>query len=161
MAILNATLPKVNSKTVHALETIGFILLSKSSFADALTIGATLTIGSTQKVVLSIRDLVSEPLTVEEFESQPFQARSRYLVTLVGQDGRLSKIHVSTSREFEIRPALYQIGGRRPIQLIGRKFQSSKQDLELLLEHIEKLKAMDFNGLELRLMVDGLRLFQA
>ncbi len=108
-----------------------------------------------------IRDLVSEPLTPQEFLRRPYVRRSRYLV--LGQEGsRYRQFYLGCSEEFlapsQLRLALYEPEGEKPVELIGSPFESHVADRKALLRMLEQWQNKSFGDLVLRIYADDLRL---
>lgn len=111
--------------------------------------------------VISIRDLVSQPLTPQEFMRRPFTRRTRYLMRGV-EAGVKKQFYLGTSQEFysngQLRMGLYLPGSVRPEELIARPFENSPFDRRLLYQAVLELAGYDFGRLQLRILADDLRL---
>jgi hypothetical protein len=107
--------------------------------------------------VSSIRDLVRQPLTPEEFLRRPFVRRSRYLISS-NEAGKFRRFYLGCSSEYaapsQLRLALYAPNTPKIVDLISRPFGPSvgerKQLAKLLLNCLDK----DFDDLVLRVFAD-------
>lgn len=111
--------------------------------------------------VLGIRDLVTQPLTPQEFMRRPFTRRTRYLIK-GRENGILKQFYLGTSLEFhtagQLRLALYRPGALRPEELLARPFENEPYDRRLLYQSLLQLAEYDFGHLQLRVLADDLRL---
>jgi len=116
-----------------------------------------------QIVVRSIRDLVREPLTPEEFLRRPFIRRSRWLVRAFEiEHKRFRQFYLGSSLEFEapcqLRIALFDPHEPFPKKLLFRPIEPTMQDRKLLARALLKWRDKDFGGLQLGIYSDDLRL---
>lgn len=112
--------------------------------------------------ILSIRDLVRQPLSVEEFLRRPYVRRSRYLIS--GQEGqRYRQFYLGCCAEYiapaDLRLALYEPAGAKPVDLLARPFAPSVYDRRVLIRLLQKVSDRKFGDLTLRITCDDLRLF--
>jgi len=111
--------------------------------------------------ILRVRDLVRQPLTVEEFLRRPFVRRSRYLL-LGDEGGNLRQFYVGNSKEFfspsQLRLALYEPFSFRPHKLIARPFDDTLEERKQMLKILRSLPSLDFGDYELKVFADDLRL---
>lgn len=109
--------------------------------------------------ILRVRDLVRQPLTVEEFIRRPFVRRSRYLI-LGNECGCLRQFYVGNSQEYfapsQLRLALYEPFSIRPNKLLARPFDDTVEDRRQMLKILRSLPSHDFGDLELRIFADDL-----
>jgi hypothetical protein len=115
--------------------------------------------------VISVRDLVDEPLTPAEFFRRPHLRRSRWLVTATDLDTKAKKqFYLGASREFEspgvLRIGLYAPGEKKPIRLIGPQFLANVSDLNRLAQVLKLLLKQPLADLELKIFSDDLRLIE-
>jgi hypothetical protein len=107
--------------------------------------------------VLSVRDLVAQPLTPEEFLRRPFVRRSRYLLRGY-ENGQYRQFYLGCSEEFrapsQLRIALYEPGKLRPTDLLSRPFEPSVLDRKQLARLLIKCQERDFGQLTLRVFTD-------
>ena len=115
--------------------------------------------------VVRVRDLLSEPLTLDEFLRRPFVHRSRWLA--LAKDYGLREwrqFYVGSSQEFQapgtMRLAIYQPGEGKPSQLLGREFLPTVHDRKLMIRLIRRWKSQDHGELQLRVCCDDLRLIR-
>jgi hypothetical protein len=111
--------------------------------------------------VVKIRDLVQEPLTVAEFLRRPYNRRSRYLI--LGQEGnRYRQFYLGCAAGYEapgqLRLALYDPEGYRPLELLARPFECDVRDRKIMLRLLSNWVDKDFGGLVLRVFADDLGL---
>ena len=109
--------------------------------------------------VVTIRDLVSQPLTFEEFLRRPFVRRSRWLVGGIDLESKLFRqFYLGCSPEYNA-PSQLRIGGydeykRRPTKIYYRGFEPTLDDRKKLA----KLALILRNRFDLRIFADDLRL---
>jgi hypothetical protein len=112
-------------------------------------------------IVYRIRDLVREPLTIEEYLSRPFVKRSRYL--LIGKElGRWKQFYLGTTQEFhasgQLRLGLYAPDELKPRHLVSRSFDNTPKDRKELYKAVAEWSKIDFGQLTLRVFADDLRI---
>lgn len=114
--------------------------------------------------VLRVRDLVQNPLTVEEFRTRPCVRRTRYLI-LAQESGefRFRQFYLGSSIEFEapsqLRIGLYYPGDIKPVELISRPFEADPREVRVLLRLLDRCRDRDWgDGKQLRIFADDLRL---
>jgi len=112
-------------------------------------------------IIYRIRDLVQQPLTVEEYMHRPFVRRSRYLI--VGKEyGRWKQFYLGSSREFyaagQLRLGLYGPNDTMPKQLVSRSFDNTPEDRRRLFDAVRHWCKLDFGHLNLRVFADDLRI---
>jgi hypothetical protein len=109
----------------------------------------------------SVRDLVTRPLTPEEYLNRPLVRRSRYLWQGRDSLGQWRKFYLGATRdhwhEAQLRIALYD--GARRIRLLSRPFEATVRDRILLARVIGRWESYDYDGLQLRITCDDLRVF--
>jgi hypothetical protein len=115
-------------------------------------------------VIYRIRDLVQQPLSIEEYLHRPFVRRSRYLV--IGKEfGRWKQFYLGSSREYhtagQLRLGLYGPTDRTPKHLVSRPFDNTPEDRRMLYDAFAEWSAMDFGQLSLRVFCDDLRVVAA
>jgi hypothetical protein len=114
-------------------------------------------------VVRRLRDLVTEPLTPEEFLRRPFVRRSRYLVTGTEiESNHWRRFYIGCAEEYmapsQLRIGLYETNGSRPVALIGRAYEATVPDRNLLRRWLAENASKSFGGLLLRVYADDLSL---
>lgn len=111
--------------------------------------------------VASVRDLLQQPLTVEEFLRRPFVARSRYLIKArEGFDWR--QFYLGSSREYR-SPATLQFAVFDPdtpkrLKRICRSFEPTPEDRAMMCRLIKLWQDENESHLQLRIICDDLRL---
>jgi len=113
-------------------------------------------------VVCSVRDLVSDPLSVAEFLRRPYLLRSRWLVKAYEPRQRqYRQFYLGSSVEFRapsvLRIGLYEPGTSRPVELFGRGFEATPKDRRLMIRALESWQKFDFGDASLRVFADDLR----
>ncbi len=116
-----------------------------------------------QIVIRAVRDLVSEPLTPEEFLRRPYIRRSRWLVRGYEPDHRrFRQFYLGSSLEFmapsQLRLALYELGAARPHELLYRAIEPTVRDRKLLARAMTQWRDRVYGGLQLRIYADDFRL---
>lgn len=111
--------------------------------------------------VVSVRDLVTEPLTPAEFLRRPLVHRGRWLVRATDtKTGRLQQFYLASSQEFYrptgLRLALYwpDAPGSPPAELLPGRFAGTRRDRIVLANAVAQLRQIDFGGFDLRITVD-------
>lgn len=112
--------------------------------------------------ITAIRDLVREPLTIDEYLRRPYVLRSRHLITGIDLDrNRERRFYIGCSREFraptELRIATYTDGIKWPEGIFFRPIQATLHDRKLLARALEQWRA----DLSLRVYADDLRVISA
>ncbi len=115
-------------------------------------------------LVYRIRDLVREPLTIDEYLHRPFVKRSRYL--LIGKEyGRWKQFYLGSTQEYlangQLRLGLYGPDDTKPTQLVSRPFDNTPEDRKCLFEAVERWSKLSFGQLQLRVFADDLRIIEA
>ena len=118
-----------------------------------------------QLQVVSLRDLVADPLTPDEFLRRPFVRRSRWLVSAFEAGTmRFRRFYLGSSLEYaapsQLRLALYDPDGERPDAILSRPFEPTVADRKLLTRAIQAWRARDFGGRVLRVFTDDLRIYK-
>lgn len=114
-------------------------------------------------IVHSIRDLVRDPLSVDEFLRRPYILRSRYLIRGVDSvTGQYRQFYLGSSEQFRsagvLRIGLYLPDANRADRLLARGFQPTLKDRAMLATLLREWQAMDFGDSTLRIFADDLRL---
>lgn len=115
-----------------------------------------------QVVINSIRDLVADPLTPEEFLRRPFLRRSRWLIRAWEPSLRqYRQFYIGSAREFrapqQLRLALYEPEGQRPAKLLIRSINPAMRDCRTLARLLHRWRDRDFGGLQMRIYADDMR----
>lgn len=137
-----------------------------------LTYPASTVIGSAtdwtdrEVVVYRVRDLVTEPLTPEEFLRRPLIRRSRWLVIGYEPQRRaLRQFYLGSSREFAapgmLRVGIYRPGGGQPVDLVSRQFGPTPLERRALAAVLAEWQSRRIGRLRLRVIADDLRLIAA
>lgn len=107
----------------------------------------------------SVRDLVTDPLTPEEYLARPLVRRSRYLWHVKDNQNEWRSFYQGASLEHfvdtDLRLALYD--NRKRMQLLSRPFEPTVRDRILLARVVGRWSKYDYNGLQLRITCDDLR----
>lgn len=114
-----------------------------------------------QIVVKMLRDLVEEPLRIEEFRRRPMCNRSRWLIRAYEIGVGYRQFYLGSSAEYEspghLRIALYNDSERRPEALLGREYAPDLRDRKLMLRLLADWESRDFGGLQLRVLAADMR----
>lgn len=104
--------------------------------------------------VESIRDIFSRPLSVNQLLARPFLMRSRWQICGKFEDGRIRRFYLGTSRQQQtsglLHVGIYERGESQPCKIIGRPFDSSKKDRELLVKALNAWKVYKLRFAKLR-----------
>lgn len=114
-----------------------------------------------QLEVVSVRDLLLEPLTPAEYLHRPLIHRGRYLVRAKDlEKRRIQQFYIASSLEFYrptgLRLALYQPGPEKsePASYLSKRFGVSRRDRIALAKTIAELWGLNWEGFELRITID-------
>lgn len=112
--------------------------------------------------VRGIRDLVANPLTIEDYLRRPLIRRGRWLILGRCEDTRqLRQFYLATTkeewRELPLRIGLYEPFGSKPVQLLSRPFGATVRERILLSRALQMWSRQNFDGLQLRVFADDLR----
>jgi len=106
-----------------------------------------------------VRDLVTDPLSVQEFMRRPFLLRPRWLVNA-------NKLAINQWRQFYwgstrlfatqglLRVGLYEPGTDKPSWLYGRPFQPTSKGRLELMKALQQWTNLDFGTATLRVFAD-------
>ena len=113
--------------------------------------------------VYRVRDLLSEPLTPEEFLRRPYIRRSRWLISGYDLDrGRFRQFYLGNSAEHRapglLKVGLYEPGASRPTWPFPRPFGPTRAERKLLADSLLACADKDLADLQLRVYSDDLRL---
>jgi len=114
--------------------------------------------------IVSIRDLVHEPLTIAEFLRRPYVRRSRLLVRAIDLDtGRYRQFYTGNSAEMiatsQLKIGLYDPGQSRPAEVLFRAIDPTVRDRKLLIRAIDRWASDNRCDISrLRIFADDLRL---
>lgn len=115
-------------------------------------------------LIKSIRDLVREPLTIEEFLRRPFVRRSRMLARALELDsGEYRQFYLGNSTELlapsQIKVGLYDPGSSRPSEILFRAIEPNVRDRKLLIRALRRWTEDNRCDVSyLRIFADDLRL---
>ncbi|TWT96247.1 hypothetical protein [Neorhodopirellula pilleata] len=109
--------------------------------------------------IREVRDLISQPLTPEEFLRRPLTHRSRYLLTAYDLDSaQWRQFYLGSSKEHatsgRLRIALYRPGAEKPTKIISRAFEPTRRDRIELARTLKQFRDQPHEGLELRVIPD-------
>jgi hypothetical protein len=115
--------------------------------------------------VLSIRDTVRDPLTLDEFVRRPYVRRSRWLISSIeGQNYR--QFYLGNSEEFrapsQLSVGIFDLEKNTRIDTLFRRFDADPREVKTLLRLLAKYRDHDFgDAIELRVWADDLALHRA
>lgn len=111
--------------------------------------------------VVDVRDLLTEPLTPDEFLRRPLIHRGRWLVRARDLEQQTVKqFYLASTREFYrptgLRLALYWPDQRDqpPAEWLSRRFAGTRRDRIVLARALASLRQTDFGGFDLRITID-------
>ena len=111
--------------------------------------------------VVSVRDLLTNPLTVEEYLRRPLIHRGRYLVKANDLDShKVKNFYLASSQQFYrpagLRLALYwpDRPGQPPAELLSKRIAGTRRDRIALAKALQQLRREDFGGFDLRITID-------
>lgn len=114
-----------------------------------------------QLEVVSVRDLVLEPLTPAEYLRRPLLHRGRWLVRAKDlRTLRVQQFYLASSAEFfrptGLRLALYwpESPQTPPAAWLPGRFAGTRRDRIVLANALAQLRRTDFGGFDLRITVD-------
>lgn len=114
-----------------------------------------------QLEVVSVRDLLLQPLTPEEYLRRPLLHRGRWLLKAKDLERRkVKQFYLASSREF-YRPTGLQLALYWPDQLdtppasyVSRRFGVSRRERIALARAISELSHSNFDGFQLRVTIE-------
>lgn len=114
-------------------------------------------------LVHSVRDLVTDPLSLAEFMRRPWLSRSRWLVKAFEPSrNQWRQFYLGSSSEFQspgvLRVGLYENGATRPSKIYGRPFQPTPEDRRVLIAAVKEWGKHEFREASLRIFADDLRI---
>jgi hypothetical protein len=114
-------------------------------------------------IIRSVRDLVTDPLSLAEFMRRPWLIRSRHLIKAYEPaTSQWRQFYLGSTREYRspgtLRVGLYEPGATRPAKVYGRPFDSTPDDRRVLIEAIKSWSQHDFGEARLRVFADDLRI---
>jgi hypothetical protein len=114
-------------------------------------------------LVRSVRDLVREPLTPDDFLRRPFILRSRWMIRGFDLDRRRERsFYLGSSIEFaapnELRIGEYAPDHHWPDAVLFRPIAATLDDRRVLMRALQTWRANDYGGRDLRIYADDLRL---
>jgi hypothetical protein len=131
------------------------------SYPTSTLIGSDWSFRRRQLEVVSVRDLLFEPLKPAEYLRRPLIHRGRYLVRAKDLLSRqVQQFYLASSLEFYrptgLRLALYQPGPERakPETFVSRRFGVSRRERIAMARAICELQTMNWEGFELRITID-------
>lgn len=109
--------------------------------------------------IREVRDLITQPLTPEEYLRRPLTHRSRYLLTALDKDtAQWRQFYLGSSKEHatngRLKIALYSPGAAMPTRIISRSFEPTRRDRIALARMLKELKEKSHDGMELRVIPD-------
>jgi hypothetical protein len=107
--------------------------------------------------VVGVRDLVTDPLTVEQFNQRPYLRRSRYQLLVVdlatGQRRTIyERLLRENFRDCPLRVGVYE--GRKLVELMATNYGPSVADRRGLLRFLAKYITTDFGDHRLGILSD-------
>jgi hypothetical protein len=110
-------------------------------------------------LVKGVRDLVRDPLTVQEYCNRTLVRRSRWLVHARDvQLGEWRRFYLGTTQEYwrstPLRLGLFHPETNRFEELLGRPFEATASDRILLARTALEWSGRDFDGLKLGVFAD-------
>ena len=110
--------------------------------------------------ILSVRDLVSNPITIDEFLRRPLTRRGRYLITAIELDnGLVRQFYPSSSLEFandcDLRIGLYYPQSKRPDRILSRGYRNTVTDRIALAKATQSIRS-HYNPNHIRIFADDL-----
>jgi len=118
-----------------------------------------------QLIIHDIRDLLTEPLSVQDFMRRPYLLRSRWLAkAFEPSHRRWRQFYLGSSREYAapgiLQVGLYEPGATKPSKVFGRQFQPTPEDRRLLVKALRQWSRHDFGEAELRILANDLRVIR-
>ena len=111
--------------------------------------------------VVSVRDLLTEPLTPAEFMRRPLVHRGRWLVKARDlEQQQVKQFYLAATREFwrptGLRAGLYWpcAEGDGPAELLTRRFGTTPRERIVLANALAQLQQIDWQGFDLRITID-------
>jgi len=109
-----------------------------------------------------VRDLLNEPLTIDEYARRPFVSRSRWLITAAEYTGQPPRqFYVGSADNYRspsvLRLGLYDPDSEQLAYLIGRQYEPTIADRRELLRFARE-QATLHPGYDLRIFASDLRL---
>lgn len=97
--------------------------------------------------VMSVRDLVAEPLTIDEYLYRPLIRRGRYLVTAWDYATRsMRQFYPANSLEFardcHLRIGAYYPGSTRPDKILSRGYANTVSDRIALAKALQEFRRL-------------------
>lgn len=110
-------------------------------------------------VIHTVRDLVTDPLTVAEFMRRPFLLRSRWLVRAFEPKIRQwRQFYMGSSREFAssgaLRVGLFEPEATTPTWLYGPSFEPTSEGRRDLIRRLRDWSHIDFGNARLGIFAD-------
>lgn len=110
-------------------------------------------------VIHTVRDLVTDPLTVAEFMRRPFLLRSRWLVRAFEPKIRQwRQFYMGSSREFassgSLRVGLFEPEATAPTWLYGQSFEPTSEGRRHLIQRLRDWSQIDFGNARLGIFAD-------
>ena len=129
-------------------------------YPTSTLIGADLEFKPRTLIVKYVRDLRTNPLTIEDFFRRPLIHRGRWLLGVLDLDSReFRSIYPTTSREHfddaPLRIGLYESFGNEPIDILSRHFQATARERMLLAKTLFKWSELDLDGLKLGVFAEN------
>lgn len=116
-----------------------------------------------QLIIHDVRDLLADPLSVEDFLRRPYLLRSRWLAkAFEPEPGRWRQFYLGSSKEYAapgvLRVGLYEPGEIKPVRVYGRDFQPTLEDRRALVKALRQWSRHDFGEAKLRVFASDLRI---
>ena len=115
-----------------------------------------------QLLVHRVRDLVSQPLTPDEFLLRPMILRSRLLLSGIDDaTGRWRQLYLGSSARYraagQLRLALFEPDADSPWRIVSGGFAETVDDRRKLTTALRRYRDRPADGLQLRVIADDLR----
>lgn len=110
-------------------------------------------------VVQSVRDLIADPLSVNDYMRRPYQLRSRWMIKAFEPASRKwRQFYLGSSLEYwspgTLRVGLYQPRSQCPTTILDGVYEATAASRKRLTDELAKLGKLDFGDLELRVFSD-------
>lgn len=121
------------------------------------------TAGPREIVIRSIRDMVQQPLTIQEFLRRPWVHRSRWLVRAWEPErGQYRQFYLGCTAEFagptQLRVAYFDPVLWRPTRVLYRGINPTVADRRLLARTLQKWVGKEVEEMPIRIYADDMRL---
>ncbi len=113
-------------------------------------------------IVRKTRDLVTDPLSIEDYLRRPLIHRGRWLIMGTdSQNGKLRQFYLSTTREqyrpVPLRVGVYEADSKRPAQILFRPFEPTVRDRIVLSRLVTRFAGVSHSEKRIGVFADDLR----